>query len=417
VRINDDDAPVAAWPVVPIFGATGPTGPSSGLTGATGATGSPGVSFTGPTGARATGPTGPGSVVTGPTGSTGVTGPQGETIIGPTGPFGPVGLPGPPGGPTGTPGVTGPTGADGFATNTGATGPTGDYGGPPGPTGPAGSVPTFSGCMAKKAADAVSLNLNSATAIGWDGADAYDLGNWHNSSSNNTRMTVPGGVSHVRLNCCLRMTNTPVSASYYVAFYKNGSQLNWPGRSAQSFNGGNFSEIWASVSSPSIPVVPGDYFEVFVLIGSGTNVTIVAVDSSFSIEAVQVVGVTGPQGPTGPTVAGAVMQLGATGQTFSGGVVAVPYQYPSGNIHIDFGLGPIQFVNNVGNFTIVAPTAGSGSCILTIFNQAGAGVPAFANWTVGTNVGDAFDTINGHAFSLMMWGVNGFWSYSVKALQ
>lgn len=263
MRTNDDDAPVAAWPVVPIFGATGPTGPSSGLTGATGPTGSSGVSFTGPTGAKLTGPTGPGSVVTGPTGPIGLTGPQGESIIGPTGDQGMQGLPGiqgPAGGPTG---VTGPTGADGFATNTGPTGL-------PGPTGPAGGPTGFTGPF-------------------------------------------------------------------------------------------------------------------------------------------------GPTGATGPIQPGAML-LGVTGQTFSGGVVAVPFQYSIGNITVDFGLGPVQFINNNGAFTITAPTQ-AGSCILTIFNQGSAGAITFSGWTVGSSVGDTLDTINGHAFSLMMWGVNGVWSYTVKALQ
>jgi hypothetical protein len=110
------------------------------------------------------------------------------------------------------------------------------------------------------------------------------------------------------------------------------------------------------------------------------------------------------------------MQLGATGQNLSGGVISTPFLYPTGNITVNFGLNPIQYVNNAGAFTITAPSQ-AGSCILTIFNQAGAGAVTFTGWTVGSNVGDVFTTTNGHKFSLMMWGVNGVYSYSVKALQ
>jgi len=110
------------------------------------------------------------------------------------------------------------------------------------------------------------------------------------------------------------------------------------------------------------------------------------------------------------------MLLGATGQALSGGVVSTPYQYVTGNITVDFGRNPIQYVNNAGAFTITAPSQ-PGSCILTVFNQSGAGAITFTGWTVGGNVGDALDTITGHMFSLMMWGVNGVYSYSVKALQ
>jgi hypothetical protein len=110
------------------------------------------------------------------------------------------------------------------------------------------------------------------------------------------------------------------------------------------------------------------------------------------------------------------MLLGATGQNLIGGVYSTPFQYPTGNITIDFGLGPIQYVNNAGAFTITAPSQ-AGSCILTVFNQAGVGAITFSGWTVGTNVGDVLTTVSGHVFSLMMWGVNGVYSYSVKALQ
>jgi hypothetical protein len=110
------------------------------------------------------------------------------------------------------------------------------------------------------------------------------------------------------------------------------------------------------------------------------------------------------------------MLLGATGQNFSGGVYSTPFQYTAGSITVNFGLGPIQYINNSGAFTITAPSQ-AGSCILTIFNIAGAGAVTFTGWAVGSNTGDALDTTSGHKFSVFMWGVNSIWSYSVKALQ
>ena len=83
---------------------------------------------------------------------------------------------------------------------------------------------------------------------------------------------------------------------------------------------------------------------------------------------------------------------------------------------MDFGKNPIQYINNSGPFTITAPTR-SGNCILTIFNQAGAGAVTFSGWTVGSSVGDALDTVNGHKFSVTMWGCNGTYSYTIKTLQ
>jgi len=118
----------------------------------------------------------------------------------------------------------------------------------------------------------------------------------------------------------------------------------------------------------------------------------------------------------GGALSASSLSLTATNQTFSGGVNAVAYQYATGNITVNFGLGPIQWVNNTGAFTITAPTL-AGSTILTIFNGAGAGAVTFSGFTVGANTGDALDTTSGHKFSLMVWGVNGVWSYNVKALQ
>jgi hypothetical protein len=110
------------------------------------------------------------------------------------------------------------------------------------------------------------------------------------------------------------------------------------------------------------------------------------------------------------------MLLGATGQNLSGGVYSTPFGYATGNITVDFALNPIQYVNNNGAFTITAPSQ-AGSCILTIINQASAGAVTFTGWTVGSNTGDALTTTNGNKFSIMMWGVQGTYSYSIKALQ
>jgi hypothetical protein len=118
---------------------------------------------------------------------------------------------------------------------------------------------------------------------------------------------------------------------------------------------------------------------------------------------------------TGPPSA-AAMLLGATGQNMSGGVYSTPYGYATGNITVDFALNAIQYVNNNGAFTITAPSQ-AGSCILTIINQASAGAVTFTGFTVGSNIGDALTTVNAAKFSIMMWGVQGVYSYSIKALQ
>ena len=123
----------------------------------------------------------------------------------------------------------------------------------------------------------------------------------------------------------------------------------------------------------------------------------------------------GPPGATGPVATG-TMLLGSIGQNLTGGVYSTSYGYSTGNITVDFSWNPIQYTNNIGAFSITAPSH-DGSCILTIFNQNGSGPVTFLGWTVGDNIGDSLDTISGHMFSIMMWGVQGVYTYSIKALQ
>jgi len=319
--------------------------------------------------------------------------------------------------------------------------------------------------MARNAADLTGQDIsNSSTrfTVPWSGA-AFDTAGWHNSVSNTSRLTVPVGINYVRVSASIRLTNVATSGQgAHIQFYKNGIEFGWPGRTGQ-ITGGQFTESWLTLASGPIPVIAGDYFEVLIFQYNTVNATIVALDSYFAIETVQSsgptgapgsatntgatgatgsvgavgpIGFTGPTGVTGPLGTGptgppgtatntgatgptgsssGAMLLGATGQNLSGGVYSTPYQYPTGSFTVDFSLNPIQWVNNAGAFTIGAPSQ-AGSCILMIFNQTGAGAITFPGWTVG-NPGDAFTTIAGHKFALMMWGCNGIYSYSVKALQ
>jgi hypothetical protein len=86
------------------------------------------------------------------------------------------------------------------------------------------------------------------------------------------------------------------------------------------------------------------------------------------------------------------------------------------SITVNFSLNPIQYVNNSAAFTINAPSQ-DGSCLLLITNGASAGTVTFSGWTVGSNTGDALDTINTHKFTLSLWRINGTSSYSIKSLQ
>jgi hypothetical protein len=140
------------------------------------------------------------------------------------------------------------------------------------------TLPAFSGALMEKTSD---QSITSAgAAVSWD-AESYDVGNWWTSGSP-TRMTVPSGVTRIRITACCRTgtNNQNITGN----LLKNGSDVfaGNPGGYSFSATGG------VMLVSPVLEVVAGDYFEVFwrppstlnIIGGSGRR-------SWASIEAVQ----------------------------------------------------------------------------------------------------------------------------------
>ena len=103
-------------------------------------------------------------------------------------------------------------------------------------------------------------------------------------------------------------------------------------------------------------------------------------------------------------------------QTLSGGANVTALSQSTGNITIDCGARPLQYITNGGAFTITAP-ANDGSCILLVTNNGSAGTITFSGFSVGANTGDALTTTNTEKFSIHMWRVNGTSGYRIAAHQ
>ena len=103
-------------------------------------------------------------------------------------------------------------------------------------------------------------------------------------------------------------------------------------------------------------------------------------------------------------------------QTISGGANVTALSLTAGNIAVDCGARPLQYISNTGAFTITAP-ANDGSCYLDIVNGTGAGAVTFSGFTTGSNTGDSLDTTSGHKFRVAVSRINGVSTYIVKALQ
>lgn len=268
------------------------------------------ASLIGPTGPQgATGATGP----QGPQGSQGLKGETGDTgPTGPTGATGPTGSTGPQGiqGPQGLQGVKGDTGATG---STGPTGPTGSTG-PAGPantltigtvtTGAAGSAasaavsgtapnqtldltiprgntgaaPAFRGCRVKRTA-VQSIADNALVPIAWDAED-FDTSSFHDTVTNNSRMTIPASVAYAELTL---QTGYAVNSDFntrYADIYKNGATIMAISRSENTTAGKGEGQI----TTGPIAVTAGDYFEARVYQTSGAALNLDHATAWFSLK-------------------------------------------------------------------------------------------------------------------------------------
>jgi hypothetical protein len=148
----------------------------------------------------------------------------------------------------------------------------------------------FSGALVKKAADQTTANFTAAfTALTWD-TETYDVGGWHDTGSNTSRLTVPSGVTHVKLTGCVGISSITGTASLYVAVFKNGDAvagtraINLPLVGPLVMANGDYQ--LPLVSGP-LAVSSGDYFELVVLIVGDSSVTVTAGQSFFAIEAIE----------------------------------------------------------------------------------------------------------------------------------
>lgn len=117
----------------------------------------------------------------------------------------------------------------------------------------------FSGCTVYRA-DALYSAPVGVFSIPFV-TEAFDDGTWHDNVTNNTRLTVPAGISRVKLSGQVRTaTGDNHQGELYIA--KNGSR-NYPGVAFE----GNTTAIGGVLTggigceTPWLNVIPGDYFE------------------------------------------------------------------------------------------------------------------------------------------------------------
>lgn len=147
----------------------------------------------------------------------------------------------------------------------------------------ANSMATLSvrGALVKKSADQTGANYSGGVVVGWN-AEIYDTDSIHDNATNNSRLTVPSGVSYVRVLGQAYLNNVASNSATYVYLKKNGSQA-FDGSVTATRYQATLVEIAQGISSPILAVTAGDYFEMFVSCAD-TSIDILAAYSWFAME-------------------------------------------------------------------------------------------------------------------------------------
>lgn len=141
----------------------------------------------------------------------------------------------------------------------------------------------FHGALVRKAADQTGANYSAGANVAWD-QEVYDTDSIHDNVTNNSRLTVPSGVSYIRLTATVAFANVSVDTYILASIFKGGSGT-YDGFTAQSVEVGTITTPRVNLTSPVLAVSPGDYFEIRLTI-EDTSVDITATQSSFAMEIV-----------------------------------------------------------------------------------------------------------------------------------
>jgi hypothetical protein len=119
-----------------------------------------------------------------------------------------------------------------------------------------------------------SIPTVTPTAIILDNED-YDTSNFHDNVTNNTRLTIPAGVSHVVFSGQVDFASNS-SGSRLVAVRKNGTESFAPGHPVVKSDPGDGTtyDMSIAVTSGALSVTEGDYFELVTTQTSGVNLNV-----------------------------------------------------------------------------------------------------------------------------------------------
>lgn len=133
----------------------------------------------------------------------------------------------------------------------------------------------------------ISIATAAATFLPFD-TEIHDTDTMHELVSNNTRLTVPNGVTKVRLNGHINWSSGNAVGRRVSTVYKNNAIVTTLSFVAQPVTSGSSTGSATNcISSGVLDVVGGDYFEIRVYQDSGVDTVMVLSESWFEMEIIE----------------------------------------------------------------------------------------------------------------------------------
>lgn len=144
----------------------------------------------------------------------------------------------------------------------------------------------FRGALVTKTTSLTGLNFTAAAAITFNSeTGGYDTDSIHDTVTNTSRLTVPSGVTKIRLQGGVRMTAKTADTFTHLTIEKNGG-AGYVGCGRTSTEVGTTSHD-INVSTPVITVTAGDYFELFLQVETDTSIDLSTDLTWFAMEIIE----------------------------------------------------------------------------------------------------------------------------------
>jgi hypothetical protein len=144
-----------------------------------------------------------------------------------------------------------------------------------------GRSPEASGASVYRTQDSTATDFTSGVVVTFD-AEICDIGGWHDTSTDPSRITIPPGVSYIQLIGQIQAANHTANELTRIRILKDGSVLALEVVVDDTLTGQPYQQI----ASYPIPVTAGNYFEMRYTVSGDTSTDLLAAGTWFSVRRV-----------------------------------------------------------------------------------------------------------------------------------